>query len=354
MRLPLSDLTPADEATLERWFHGDADATHDPRVAQLLDERPELIEFLRQLRAPRSVAEGRPSAAEGYAALTERRRTIEKHPGQGRMMRQGAVWSRAARRSLGFFVAAGLVLTVTFGIRYTQTRPRPQLRYTTTAAQCLTVRLPEGSRVVLAPNTSLTIAQDAIVLDGQAFFNVIPKTDRPFIVRTGTVVTRVLGTSFDVLYDRRAHTTRVVLVSGKVSTGARRSITLAANTMALVTDSSITSTTVVDPAPYVEWQTGRLAFHDAPVSDVLAAVERWYGVTVRVTDSAVIQQHLTATIDVRHSRDGTLATLASSLGVRLRVVADTVTLGPRVPGEPAPAAPRGAFQRFIHSTEVGR
>ena len=54
-----------------------------------------------------------------------------------------------------------------------------------------------------------------VTLEGEAYFKVAKDPERPFIVKTKTVQTRVLGTEFNI----RSYTpedTHVVLINGKV------------------------------------------------------------------------------------------------------------------------------------------
>jgi transmembrane sensor len=357
------DLTPADEGVLERWLRGTASAADTSRAQALTHERPELAAFLRQLRAPQEEW-ARPSVEFAYSEFLAQRHVAErKSDGVTRLGILKYTPTRTlrwVRQNVAAAVAAAAVIASVIGVVQLASRPgnlsvaSPRV-YRTAAGERATVSLADGNHVVLAPNTTLTVRSQEVSLDGRAYFTVVPRSERAFMVRTGTVTTRVLGTAFDVDYDARTGITQVVVVDGRIRTGAQRQQrTLTAYMLARMTDSTTTVTKIPDPAPFVEWQTGRLHFRDTPVSEVLAAVERWYGITVRLTDSVVMRDHLTATIDVRHSRNGTLTTLASSLGVRLRMVADTAILGPRIPAAPTSGMPRRSIPQLDSPKEVGR
>lgn len=66
------------------------------------------------------------------------------------------------------------------------------------------IRLPDGSRVWVNQNT--TIEYDKyfngttrnVVLTGEAFFEVVKDSTRPFIITSGSIKTTVLGTSFNI------------------------------------------------------------------------------------------------------------------------------------------------------------
>ena len=83
------------------------------------------------------------------------------------------------------------------------------------------VRLADGSRVLLYPNSTLTFAktfttgpQRIVTLSGKAFFEVSYAPERPFFVFTDNLITRVLGTSFWI--DSRKSLNEVKVESGRV------------------------------------------------------------------------------------------------------------------------------------------
>jgi transmembrane sensor len=177
----------------------------------------------------------------------------------------------------------------------------------------------------------MTVHGTTVTLLGQAYF-VVParaRTGEPLIVRTENVTTRVLGTAFDVTRYAGDAATRVTVTEGRVSTGAARGSVVPAGSVAYVTDSTVTVTAVADVARLVGWIDGRLVFDNAPVRDVLAAVSRWYGVTVRLTDSTLAQRHLSTILDANRSQSETLAELEVILNVTAKPLGDTLVLAPR-------------------------
>jgi hypothetical protein len=68
----------------------------------------------------------------------------------------------------------------------------------------LNISLSDGSLVVLEPNASIYYVSNflstkrEVFLEGNAFFNVFKDKQRPFFVYSGTLVTKVLGTSFNI------------------------------------------------------------------------------------------------------------------------------------------------------------
>ncbi|WP_072315801.1 FecR family protein [Sinomicrobium oceani] len=81
------------------------------------------------------------------------------------------------------------------------------------------IRLPDSSLVFLNSGSALRYYTDfksnrELFLEGEGFFNVTRDTMHPFSVRTGEIVTRVLGTSFNI--DTKDSVIKVVVNTGLV------------------------------------------------------------------------------------------------------------------------------------------
>jgi ferric-dicitrate binding protein FerR (iron transport regulator) len=148
-----------------------------------------------------------------------------------------------------------------------------------------------------------------VLLSGEGFFDVAAVRHAPFLVHTGRVVTRVLGTRFDIRHYVEDSTTRVAVESGKVATGSARQapVTLVAGMVGHVTDSTAVVTLAKDLTTMTGWTTGRLRFREAPVSEVLAQLSRWYGIEFQLTDSTLNHEVVTTDIDFDVTADAVRA-----------------------------------------------
>ncbi|GAB3985544.1 hypothetical protein GCM10028807_01020 [Spirosoma daeguense] len=85
------------------------------------------------------------------------------------------------------------------------------------------ITLKDGSIVQLQPNSSIRYSTNLnspkreTWLTGKAFFDVQRNPNRPFLVYSGNVATRVLGTSFWVTAPTNAQTVEVAVQTGKVA-----------------------------------------------------------------------------------------------------------------------------------------
>ncbi|WP_022823378.1 FecR family protein [Hymenobacter norwichensis] len=92
-----------------------------------------------------------------------------------------------------------------------------------TGPQTRLVNLPDGSSVLLRPRTRLafparfTGLTRVVYLKGDAFFEVSKNPERPFFVSTAHLVTKVLGTSFEVQAQPEAPAVVVTVKTGRVS-----------------------------------------------------------------------------------------------------------------------------------------
>jgi transmembrane sensor len=251
-----------------------------------------------------------------------------------------STWNRSSR-----FLTAGAGLTLAllggfFAWKSEHTTP-PIQRFATTAAQRSTIHLKDGSAILLAPSTSITVMSREVTVSGEAYFTVAPHASQPFIVRTAHAVTRVLGTRFGVREYPGERATRVVVTDGRVAVEAvdaqipeARSHILTALTAAYVSDSGVAVQKGAGVNDYTAWTQGRLVFNERPLREVVGELSRAYGIDIRVADSALARQPmtfatsvrdvplsqvltlLTFTIDAHYSRRDSAFVIAPGRGVR--------------------------------------
>jgi len=259
----------------------------------------------------------------------------------------------------GAAVAAAVAVAVLVGRRQT-TEPAftAAQRYETASGQRATITLADGSRVTLAPASHLEIGAGyggrsrTVALVGEAYFDVRGDARAPFAVRTGTVVTRVLGTAFAVRRYPADEAVSVSVVRGKViAAGPHAAATLAAGWVGVVTDSTAKSWQAADIGARTAWLDGRLVFEDTPVAAMLEAVGRWYGYDFRLADSALAQRRVIATFRTDEPAK-TLSAIRSVLNVTMTFDGATVVVQPSRAAA-APARP-DVRVRIAPHTEVGK
>ena len=209
-------------------------------------------------------------------------------------------WSRAAAVLAFLAVSIGIVSHLT---RRSGAGQRDRT-YTTARGERAHIVLADGSRVMLAPESRLTLGPSfgdgarAVTLDGEAFFSVEHDAAKPFVVRTARVVITDLGTRFDVQAYGADSAVAVGVTDGRVS------LTMTAPVLRAVTLTAGDLGTMSAGRPFIlehhagdrldVWTSGRLEFRKTPLRDVLRAIDRWYGVRVQLGDAALGSRPLTA------------------------------------------------------------
>jgi transmembrane sensor len=184
------------------------------------------------------------------------------------------------------------------------------------STQNKTVALPDGSRVTLLPNTRLRFArkldgvQREVTLTGTAFFEVKHDPERPFLVYSGDLVTKVLGTSFWVRANASEKKIIVSVRTGRVSVFSNvatpkqqgttaKPMVLTPNQQAIfdAENQAFSYTLVEQPVLLLEpKELEAFVFKSAPVGEIFAAIERAYGVDVEYDATLLANCTLTTSL----------------------------------------------------------
>ena len=208
--------------------------------------------------------------------------------------------------------------------------------YATSVGQRDSVTLPDSSRVILGPMSRLVVAYSknhrSVSLQGDAYFDVRHDPSLPFTVRVGRAVVEDIGTTFTIESDA-GDTTNVSVITGSVRLRASDSAANAGAVLAAGDRGSMSSDGSVRAYPHTvtedaaAWTSGHLVFKDASLVRVIGEVRRWYGVTLRVTDSSLADR--TLTFDATgESVDQVLKIIGLDLGARIERQGDTATVTP--------------------------
>lgn len=330
------DFVP-DWDTLGRFVAGESSADEMSQVGKWLDANPAeraLLERLTEVTAAAPVAGIDVEAALSRVHARMEERTPALSPASARAERRwqplafvsllaaAAVVALIVRRQAGS--PAGAVTTVA-----SQT-------FSTTVGKRDSITLSDGSRVVLGPDSRLTVPSGfgsgsrAVELHGDAYFDVRHNAASPFAVRVGSALIQDVGTTFMVESDD-ANATVVTVVTGSVRLRAADSssgtgVLLAAGERGSIDDAGRTSTERASyPDDDVAWTTGRLVFRDAPMSRVAAEIHRWYGVRLHL-DPALSSQHFGNTFYTNEPVDQVLHVIELSLGVKIERQGDSAVV----------------------------
>lgn len=171
------------------------------------------------------------------------------------------------------------------------------------------VTLPDGSRVRLNSASTLrcpdrfTAGARVVELSGEGFFEVVGNPDWPMYVKTPQGVTvKVTGTKFNVSAYEDDPALKLTLVEGSVTViheaTDRRYAVLPNEEMVFYGETKVVpARKAVDVQPAIVWKDGVLLFENAPMTDVVKRLERWYGVSIVVQDPIILSMNFTASFE---------------------------------------------------------
>lgn len=186
-------------------------------------------------------------------------------------------------------------------------------RFSTGVGEQRTLKLSDGSTVVLNTDTSVRVnfsdsVREVRLLDGEALFNVAKNRARPFRVRSEEVVAQAVGTSFVVR--RKSTQTVVTVIEGEVAVVdiaqvdvaapaliAQGAVHVSAGTRADVVDKRIHTAAIANPAAVTSWRSGRLIFDGEPLLDVIAEFNRYNDVQLVLEDSQLSGERISGVFD---------------------------------------------------------
>lgn len=184
-----------------------------------------------------------------------------------------------------------------------------------------TIALADGTRIDLDGGTRVdldkTHPRAVNLAAGEAVFHVRHDAADPFTVRSGDLTLRDIGTVFDVT--RAGKRLDVAVAEGSVMFQPDHdAITLGAGKR-LSANEGLGSLTlgIVEPTAVGGWRDGRLAFAGDPLSSVFAAIERRYGVDVRLAPG-LSDRPFTGMVALTGGADRDIPHLAALIGATWR------------------------------------
>jgi transmembrane sensor len=215
----------------------------------------------------------------------------------GKAMRQAVprrrrylLWASAAAAALAAFLMARSPVVES-----------PVIGHRTDLGEQRSVALGDGSIVTLNTLSEVAVRFDrssrtVTLLSGEALFDVASDAERPFVVETGTLSLRAVGTKFSVY--RKKASTRVAVVDGVVSAVSSRApdrpLIVQAGEGAIATLEGLVPTgDRFDVQKAIAWTERRLVFDGAPLAEVVAEFNRYNRTPLIVEDSGLANRAVT-------------------------------------------------------------
>lgn len=211
--------------------------------------------------------------------------------------------------------------------------------------QRATIRLPEGTEIVLNANSTLRypvvwkkFSEYIFELTGEAYFAVSKSSDVPrddFIVHTTDGTITVTGTRF-VVYER-GKGTRVVVEEGGVEVSSddpgvvdsdflKKTLLSPGRLVQFTKGQPMPKPISVNIKPFVTWWKNAMILEQTPFKEIVRRLEETYGVTVKVSDRRLLQRTMSGSIENQNLEIVTDA-LANALKVPVRREGEVIIFG---------------------------
>ena len=176
----------------------------------------------------------------------------------------------------------------------------------TGAGERASIMLPDGTHVDLNENTVLKYNAKTfnkfkrqITFDGEGYFSVAKDADHPFTIDADELNVRVLGTKFNLSARKDSKTDNLTLAEGSVlftAVNTGKSVTLAPNQKAVLdkfTGLISVETMNVSIQEATAWKRKEMVFRNTPMSNVIASLEKTYGVDITVSSKVNLKDLFT-------------------------------------------------------------
>jgi ferric-dicitrate binding protein FerR (iron transport regulator) len=237
------------------------------------------------------------------------------------------VWSTRFRSVIYWVTSSAAVLLILFLVKYKVPSKNPvpenneKVMVTNTTNTIRKITLSDSSMVWIGPKSTLTYLivfdkqKREVTLTGEAFFEVTKDHKRPFSIYTGNIVTKVWGTSFRIRSYTEDKTTKVDVVTGKVSVSLTRqkekntALNAAGQTNDLNTGvmllpnqgavydkqlDHLQKNNEVKDISIDMWKKMSLSFNNTPIKEVFAVLNKSFHVHISSSDEKINSDYLKA------------------------------------------------------------
>ncbi len=305
------------QETLRKYINGDAS---DEERLEVLHWAEESEDNRKELMAYRSLCNT--LIFNGELEIRASQNELEK--------KRRAIIFRRTVKAVG--VAAAIAVGVFFGFRHYKTDTPIAVETLSAPAGLITESiLSDGTKICLNAGSKLEIInykknERRVRLYGEAYFDVTRDEMRPFIVETGKIAVRVLGTEFNVNSKRDEQS--VVLVRGAVQVDSQTDEETLSYRLVPgqrfsrnPSDGSgnIAQVTTED---YTSWINGYLKFEKLPVGQVILKIQDYYGICIRHDGLPEDAYPITGKLDLRTRVDTALVNLEFLAPVNFEKISD--------------------------------
>lgn len=215
------------------------------------------------------------------------------------------------------YAAAAVLLLAMAGGLYVYMQPDQRRVFAAKDGERKSVRLPDGSQVIINSGSTLTLADDfdetgrEVTLEGEVYFDIRSNEQKPFVIHTKASEVKVLGTAFNVRAYPSEETEVASLVRGaiqvRIKTGSGLSDRYLLKPMQKMIihkteqpeEKGKTATTekkkhqlpsridsmiinkIIDDVAETAWTKNKLVFDNETLEEAALRMQKWYGIEIR-------------------------------------------------------------------------
>ncbi|MEO3407840.1 FecR domain-containing protein [Mucilaginibacter sp. CAU 1740] len=317
------------KALLKKYFEGNCTLDEKKQVLAYLeqDDQSVLDEYIME-----QATEGKPiETSEGIKKdFFARLSAIINKPAERKIISWKISWKPATT----YRVAASLALLMVVGMVYwlgsNRKNGQAQQLVTISNREKLThkIVLSDGTQVWLNPNSSISYSKNnfadtsrEVSMTGEAFFDVSHDANKPFRVTSGNIVTRVLGTAFNITAYKAEKNIHVLLVRGKVqvTSGTQHRVLLPGQLLSYNNyNSNIDVHSVAIDGKMEAFTSGKMVFDNVPLASAIKRIADAYAVQIDLKDSSVLQNKMITGAYARNTPDEVLRRVLFIHGLKFK------------------------------------
>lgn len=191
------------------------------------------------------------------------------------------------------------------------------------------IKLSDGSKIYLAANSLFQYTEKfngdqrkVTLLKGNAFFEIAKDKKHPFIITSGEIKTRVVGTSFHIQMSKTK--CEVIVVTGKVNVSSKgQSVDLIPNEEALFESQKLTKQ-LADKSFLVNWYNTDVTLNQTTLKQVITILQYKYGVSFQYDNEQVLAVPLTVFIKKDAALENVLEQINYITNLKFKVYGETV------------------------------
>jgi transmembrane sensor len=226
-------------------------------------------------------------------------------------------------------LAVGVFLT--YFVQQLTYKPK-MLSFYTPAGQRAELTLEDGTHIWLNANSKITYpstfdkSHRDVILEGEAYFNVIHEQHRPFTVKAGGYQVKVLGTEFNIkAYKNQKYEIDLIRGSVHVTTPNNEESDLKPGNRIFVQEKQILKGNIEHPEQ-LEWKNGLISFNEETLGDIFNKIELFYDIRIDCKNASLLDSHYSGKFRVRDGVDHIMKVLQIDNNFNYSISSDRSTV----------------------------